>query len=76
VRSLESNLALIGHVHTGGNPGRRQLDHRQETNWTAIAGTLVHRGYDGWVGHEFLPRGDAIAALRQAHDLFTPSPPR
>ena len=51
-------------------PGRRDLDDRQEINWRAIAGLLDHLGYDQWVGHEFIPRGEPIAALRQAVALF------
>jgi hydroxypyruvate isomerase len=46
------------------------LDERQEINWRAIAGLLRHLGYDQWVGHEFIPRGEPIAALRQAVALF------
>lgn len=69
-RTIKANLDLIGHVHTAGAPGRRDLDDRQEINWRAIAGLLRHLGYDRWVGHEFIPRGEPIAALRQAVALF------
>ncbi len=69
-RTIKANLDLIGHVHTAGAPGRRDLDDRQEINWRGIAGLLRHLGYDHWVGHEFIPRGEPIAALRQAIALF------
>lgn len=69
-RTIKANLDLIGHVHTAGAPGRRDLDDRQEINWRGVAGLLRHLGYDGWVGHEFIPRGEPIAALRQAVALF------
>ncbi|ODT62918.1 MAG: hypothetical protein ABS77_05500 [Phenylobacterium sp. SCN 69-14] len=69
-RTIKANFDLIGHVHTAGAPGRRDLDDRQEINWRAIAGLLRHLGYDQWVGHEFIPRGEPIAALRQAVALF------
>ncbi len=69
-RTIKSHFDLIGHVHTAGAPGRRDLDDRQEINWRAIAGLLRHLGYERWVGHEFVPRGDPIAALRQAIRLF------
>lgn len=69
-RTLKEHLPLVGHVHTGGAPGRRDLDDRQEINWRAIAGLLRHLGYSGWVGHEFIPRADPVAALRHAHGLF------
>jgi hydroxypyruvate isomerase len=73
-RTIKANFDIIGHVHTAGAPGRRDLDDHQEINWRAIAGLLQHLGYDRWVGHEFVPRGDPIAALRQAIALFEPAP--
>lgn len=69
-RTIKANLDLIGHVHTAGAPGRRDLDDRQEINWRGVAGLLRHLGYEHWVGHEFIPRGEPIAALRQAIALF------
>lgn len=69
-RTIRANLDLIGHVHTAGAPGRRDLDDRQEINWRGVAGLLRHLGYAHWVGHEFIPRGEPIAALRQAIALF------
>ena len=69
-RTIKANFEMIGHVHTAGAPGRRDLDDRQEINWRAIAGLLHHLGYDRWIGHEFVPRGDPINALRQAISLF------
>jgi hydroxypyruvate isomerase len=70
IRTLTGHLDLIGHVHTAGAPGRRDLDDRQEINWPAIAGQLARKGYGRWVGHEFVPRGEPVAALRQAVALF------
>ena len=75
-RTIKANFDLIGHVHTAGAPGRRDLDDHQEINWRAIAGLLRHLGYDRWVGHEFVPRGDPIAALRQAIAIFELAPSR
>ncbi|MDB5470753.1 MAG: xylose isomerase [Caulobacter sp.] len=69
-RTIKANLGLIGHVHTAGAPGRRDLDDRQEINWRGIAALLGHLRYDQWVGHEFIPRGEPIAALGQAIALF------
>ena len=70
LRTIKANISLIGHIHTGGVPGRRELDDRQETNWRAVAGTLRHLGYDHWVGHEFIPRGDPFDTLRSACAIF------
>lgn len=69
-RTIRANFDLIGHVHTGGAPGRRDLDDRQEIHWPAIAGLLRHLGYRHWVGHEFVPRGEPVAALRAAMAHF------
>ncbi|NNE72196.1 MAG: TIM barrel protein [Acidimicrobiales bacterium] len=69
-RTIKANLDLIGHIHTAGAPGRRDLDDRQEVNWRSIAGLLTHLGYDGWVGHEFMPRAEPIPALRAAYEVF------
>jgi hydroxypyruvate isomerase len=69
--TMKADLDLIGHVHTAGVPGRRDLDDRQEVNWPGVAGFLRHRGFDGWVGHEFMPRGEPLAALADAHRLFS-----
>lgn len=70
LRTIRAHLPLIGHIHTGGAPGRRDLDDRQEIHWPAVAGLLRHLGYEGWVGHEFIPREDPVAALRQAVSHF------
>jgi hydroxypyruvate isomerase len=68
IRTLVDNLDSIGHIHTAGNPGRRDLDGDQELNYRGIACALVAAGYVGYVGHEFRPKGDAVAALRQAYE--------
>ncbi len=59
----------IGHVHTGGNPGRRDLDDTQELWYPPIMRTLQEIGYAGFVGQEFIPKGDALEALRAAYRL-------
>lgn len=70
MRTIRANIDLIGHVHTAGAPGRRDLDDRQEINWPAIAGLLRHLDYRRWVGHEFVPRGEPVPALRAAISQF------
>lgn len=69
-RTVQADLDLIGHFHTAGVPGRSDLDDRQEVNWRAIAGLLRHLDYQGWVGHEFMPRSPAVDALGHAFSLF------
>jgi hydroxypyruvate isomerase len=59
----------IGHYHTAGNPGRCELDDRQEINYKAIMEEIAGRGYKGYVGQEFIPTRDPLAGLRQAVTL-------
>jgi hydroxypyruvate isomerase len=72
LRTVQTNLHRIAHLHTAGVPGRNELDDGQEVNWPGIARGLRQMGYDGYVSHELIPRGEAIAALRQAFDAFAP----
>jgi len=59
----------IGHVHTAGVPGRHDLDDSQELNYPAIMRALKETGYAGFVGQEFLPKGDVAEALAAAYRL-------
>lgn len=56
----------IGHYQTAGVPGRRNLDDNQELHYPAIMRAIAETGYDGAVGHEFIPSGDPREALAQA----------
>ena len=69
IRTMTANLDAIGHIHTAGNPGRNELDDRQELNYRGICRALSDAEYGGYVGHEFRPRGDVIESLRQAYEL-------
>lgn len=68
IRTMREHVDLIGHVHTAGNPGRNNLDDEQELNYRGICRALNEAGYDGYMGHEFQPKGDMLAALRQAFE--------
>lgn len=57
---------FINHVHTAGNPGRGELDDSQEINYPPVLKALVDIGYQGFVGHEFIPTRDPVAGLREA----------
>jgi hydroxypyruvate isomerase len=59
----------IGHYHTAGNPGRRELDDRQEINYRPIMEEIARTGYTGYVGHEFIPTRDPREGLQQAVTL-------
>lgn len=55
IATIETNLAHIAHFHTAGVPGRHELDDRQELNYPAIARAIRDLGFEGFVGHEFVP---------------------
>ena len=69
IRTIRENIQWIGHFHTAGNPGRRDMDDRQELNYRGICSAIADTGYDGFVGHEFTPKADPIEALRSAFEL-------
>jgi hydroxypyruvate isomerase len=73
VRNIRDHLQWIGHFHTGGNPGRHELDGTQELNYRFIAQAIAETGYSGYVGHEYSPAQgrDPIASLTQAVEIFT-----
>jgi hydroxypyruvate isomerase len=56
----------IAHFHTGGVPGRHELDDTQELNYRAIAAAIAATGFAGYVAHEFVPTRDPLTALRDA----------
>lgn len=66
MRRLEQNFDVIGHIHTAGNPGRCELDRDQEINYPPLMRKLVALGYQGYVGHEFIPTRDPLAGLTEA----------
>ena len=67
IRTLRDNIDYIGHFHTAGNPGRNELDENQELYYPAICRAIAKTDYDGYVGQEFTPLGDPVAALEQAY---------
>jgi len=69
IRRIEENKDIIGHVHTAGNPGRGELDDRQEINYPPIMRKLLDIKYSGYVGQEFIPTRDPAAGLREAVKL-------
>ena len=66
IRTIKNNSRYIGHYHTGGNPGRNEIDETQELYYPAIMKAIVETGYTGYVAHEFVPRRDPLASLAQA----------
>jgi len=66
IRTIRTNKDYIAHVHTGGVPGRHELDETQEVNWRAVATALADLGFPGYMAHEFVPTRDPLTSLRQA----------
>jgi hydroxypyruvate isomerase len=69
IETIRRNLQWIGHFHTGGVPGRHELDGTQEVQWDGVMRAIADAGFRGYVAHEFLPTGDAREALRRAAEL-------
>jgi hydroxypyruvate isomerase len=67
IRTIQNNHEYFGHYHTGGVPGRHEIDESQELYYPAIMKAIVATGYKGYVAQEFIPaKQDKIASLRQA----------
>jgi hydroxypyruvate isomerase len=71
IRTIRENIAYIGHFHTGGVPGRHELDDTQELQWRTIAKVLADLNFQGFIGHEFIPLHDPLTSLRNAVQLCT-----
>ncbi len=66
IRTIRDYKDYFGHYHTGGNPGRNEIDETQELYYPAIMEAIVETGYQGYVGQEFVPARDPMTSLRQA----------
>jgi hydroxypyruvate isomerase len=66
IRRIHQYKDFIAHVHTAGNPGRRELDDKQEINYKPIMQALLDVGYKGFVGQEFIPTRDPLEGLQEA----------
>jgi hydroxypyruvate isomerase len=69
VRTIQKNIDWIGHFHTGGVPGRHELDGTQEVQWDGVMRGIVAANFRGFVAHEFVPARDPLTSLREAADL-------
>jgi hydroxypyruvate isomerase len=72
VRNIRDNFQWIAHFHTGGNPGRHEIDETQELNYRFIAQAIADLGYTGYVAHEYAPAPgrDPITSLKRALGIF------
>lgn len=65
IRTIRDNKEYIGHYHTGGNPGRHEIDETQELNYGAIMRAIVETGFKAYVGQEYIPARDPLTSLAQ-----------
>jgi hydroxypyruvate isomerase len=71
IRTIRENIQYIGHFHTGGVPGRHELDDTQELQYRTIAKAVADLNFQGYFAHEFTPVKDPLPSLRQAVELCT-----
>ena len=69
IRTIRDNIQYIAHFHTGGVPGRHELDDTQELNWRTVAKAIADTGFTGFVAHEFVPTRDPLSSLREAVEV-------
>ncbi len=66
IATIKRDYEAFGHYHTGGVPGRAEIDDSQEINYPAVMQAIVDTGFKGFVAQEFIPkRADKIASLTQ-----------
>ena len=66
VRTIRQNAQHIAHYHTGGVPGRNEIDETQELNYRRVAQAIADTGFTGFLAHEFVPARDPITSLGEA----------
>jgi len=71
IRNIQTNFQWIGHFHTGGNPGRHDIDETQELNYSAVAKAIGDLNYTGYISHEYSPwpGHEPIAVLEKAIEI-------
>ena len=69
IRTIRNNAQHIAHYHTGGVPGRAEIDDTQELNYRRVMQAIADTGYTGFVGQELLPRRDPVASMKQAFEI-------
>ncbi|SEJ75033.1 hydroxypyruvate isomerase [Cyclobacterium xiamenense] len=70
IATIKAYHPYISHYHTGGVPGRNEIDETQELYYPAIMKAILDTGYQGYVGQEFIPkRPDKLASLKQGVEI-------
>lgn len=72
IATIQKKHEYFSHYHTGGVPGRNEIDDTQELYYPAIMRAIIDTGYTDYVGQEFMPkREDKLASLKQGVDICT-----
>jgi hydroxypyruvate isomerase len=71
IRTIRDNIQHIAHFHTGGVPGRHELDETQELQWRTVAKAIADLNFQGYFAHEFVPAKDPLTSLKSAVELCT-----
>ena len=72
ISTIRERHQYFSHYHTGGVPGRAEIDETQELNYPAIVKAIRETGYQGYLGQEFIPkRPDQLGSLKQAVQICT-----
>ena len=69
IRTIRENIQYIAHFHTGGVPGRHELDDTQELNWRTVTKAIADLDFQGFMAHEFMPTRDPMQSLEEAVKL-------
>jgi hydroxypyruvate isomerase len=69
IRTIRDNIQWIAHFHTGGVPGRHEIDSGQELYYPAIIRAILETNFSGYVAHEFVPAREPLKSLREAVQL-------
>jgi hydroxypyruvate isomerase len=69
IATVKKHKDFIAHFHTGGVPGRHEIDETQELNYPAIVKAILATGFDGFLAQEFIPKRDPVTSLKEAHKI-------
>jgi len=69
IDTIQKSIQFINHFHTGGVPGRNEIDETQELNYRAVMRAIADAGYTSFVGQEFVPKRDPVASMKQAYEI-------
>lgn len=65
IRTIRDNFGHIAHFHTGGVPGRNEIDETQELYYPQICRAILDLGFTGYLAQEFVPAREPLVSLRQ-----------